>query len=497
MEKVSNQQIYDLIANIKGSNKKYETDILKLLRYLCYDIFAFDNEYNNNLQKRIDNIRSDLKRQRSQVKESQLSECQTQQNQLYYGYTLEKEDSIFVYLSEMLEEEKEEYLECFFSSIRPFLKMIEYKTLRKGENEPITYALNLYIMLYGYHEYKDDFATFSRIVKHSVPFFIDFSKSYSIKQYLAVKNVVPYFMENKHFQIDYIFNFFFHHIDDLEDKKIRKYQLQFIDQVLKHKEDLILEGINPGILNISAIIEKVLNSHYSPDIYYNKGLLIGNRYTYMQEKLEEVEPNQAIKDLMFECISKIDGTKILFDEGRDLYIRYMDLIFDSDTYQEVYNKVKVLENHPQEKKEKLISLLQSDECKGIIRNKKAIYEENSLIPVKKPAYIKDRMAAIYTDIYSDVVTKEEINDFFKKSFPFYMIPNFKAFISHIEAEFIRYVLNKNSEKADKAIAEYEEKTASIVSDINLGEAKDSITSSSDLKEAENQKRKGFLNRFKK
>lgn len=83
----------------------------------------------------------------------------------------------------------------------------------------------------------------------------------------------------------------------------------------------------------------------SKKMYYSRILLYGDRYFYFNDKLHEIESNSYIKKVIFSYIIKFDYkmfNELNIDCKKDSFITCMDIVFDSDSYHELFSKLDAI-----------------------------------------------------------------------------------------------------------------------------------------------------------
>lgn len=146
--------------------------------------------------------------------------------------------------------------------------------------------------------------------------------------------------------------------------------------------------------------------------YYNKILLSGDRYFYFNEKLKEVEDSIYFRKNIYSYLDYFNFE--LFEElnegsERDSFITCMDIVFDSDSYTELLNKLSSLveacksyENGDREKAFEIIKNLNSDSLKEVYGGELVSYPTNCMNKIEKPKKIVDRMKELYSKIDSSL-----------------------------------------------------------------------------------------------
>lgn len=155
-------------------------------------------------------------------------------------------------------------------------------------------------------------------------------------------------------------------------------------------------------LNMRKVLEG-REIYFNPLFIREKG-----RLSYINNKLYEVETNPSIREEIFRCLCQLFFNPFdVLNEGndKDSFFECMDIIFDSDTYSEMFEKIKAVRNAGElcfngKKIEglEIIKHLKDASYKEVLNGKVVAYPENSINMVNKPKRIIDRMKELYSRI---------------------------------------------------------------------------------------------------
>ena len=146
--------------------------------------------------------------------------------------------------------------------------------------------------------------------------------------------------------------------------------------------------------------------------YYDKALLKGNRYFYFNEKLREVEDRIYFRYTISSYLEHVNFK--LFEElneekGKDSFISCIDMVFDSDSYQELFSKLDSIvtasikyESGDFTEAFDIINELNSDKHKEVYCGEMVSYPTNTMNLISKPKRIIDRMKYLYNRIDSSI-----------------------------------------------------------------------------------------------
>jgi len=181
--------------------------------------------------------------------------------------------------------------------------------------------------------------------------------------------------------------------------------------ILKILSDAYELGIDEE--KVIDIVDKMLGNDgvlfvSSRPYFYSKILLIGDRFSYVNEKFLEIEKNFYIRRDIFQYIDNLSIE--MFDEINtksedDSFMSYLDSVFNSDSYAELLSKLECLkeagELYVAGEKESaflLIDDVESCQHKKDYCGKVVSYPLNPINPVEKPKTILDREKQLYMRI---------------------------------------------------------------------------------------------------
>ena len=193
-----------------------------------------------------------------------------------------------------------------------------------------------------------------------------------------------------------------------------KSMLEMVDKAVNSNKDCLTV--------CSSIIDYAVrnyNNYRKPtivDLVYSDNLVYGDRFSYLNDKLREIEPNFNIRNDMFSRISSLNND-IFNDlsEEEDYFKKCINIVLDSDTYVELTSKLNVLayasslyDSGNRKEAFDMLYLLGDNYHKEIIGGKVVEYSG------VKPKTIIERMVNLYTSIDTSK-TKEMILDAYSKT----------------------------------------------------------------------------------
>lgn len=161
-------------------------------------------------------------------------------------------------------------------------------------------------------------------------------------------------------------------------------------------------------LRVKSIMENGKDKTFWSEIILAKE----GRFSYINEKLIEVEDNELIREDVFSYIRDLNSemfADLNQSSDKDSFITCMDVVFDSDTYSEMSNKLKELKNasfkYAYGKRKEAFEIIRDfGKCsyKEVLNGKEVSYPKNSINVITKPKKIIDRMRELYPKFDSSI-----------------------------------------------------------------------------------------------
>ena len=145
------------------------------------------------------------------------------------------------------------------------------------------------------------------------------------------------------------------------------------------------------------------------DVFFSREM-IEDRFSYVNRRLDEIEDNFRVKKQLRSCIYRFIKDDLFDalnenDDKRDSFISYMNIIFDSDTYYEMYSKLKLLKRAIftfdigyEKGALKLLKEISSDKHKERIDGKIIAFPTGCINRIEKPKKTIDRTKVLYSRI---------------------------------------------------------------------------------------------------
>lgn len=188
------------------------------------------------------------------------------------------------------------------------------------------------------------------------------------------------------------------------------YDYRLVNMVIREGKEL---GIDKDryldIANKVLEVGEPLFVHSRPYLY-SKLLLPGKRFEYLNNKLNEIEGNYFLRKNIFSYISNLSlGMFDDFKEDDDYFISCMNIVFDSDSYEELSNKLNIIreasycyENGDSKKARSLINSLTDLSNKKVYCDSIVSYPVDCVNHVKKPSTILERERFLYKGINDSI-----------------------------------------------------------------------------------------------
>ena len=341
-------------------------------------------------------------------------------------------DSILSYYGELLDEKNKcGFLIAFNNVLKYYFRLLDDGLYQKNDFFPMSLTFNIYCILKAYHEHKDDIDTFNCIVedckklidchflynnKTSKLFFLQEKKQFidkliSFKYYsTAVRGV---FLDT--------FNRLGYPVWEWKQNEVYSEAFRCCDKVCDDYVSLQKENINYQLGDIASIIDSYFNKvsdnkNSVYELYYDKSLLFGDRFKYLNDKIVQCIDNKDIRNDFMYKLSKIDYRFFQYLNSRnsdcDSFMTCLDIVFDSDSYYEVGKKLDLLIDFSSSRGmfelERVVEELNDIKNKDRVFGKVVSYQSGTINQVVKPMSIKKRMIDAYSSVIPNVDVKNII-----------------------------------------------------------------------------------------
>jgi len=419
-------KVFELLKVLKKSDKLVYDNGSRLLKYIYRYIYHdFFEERKKAVNLKYDHGSDSYNRTMEHYKtlEKNLS--------LY----LDGSESIITFFLEMVNDNKPEFINLFFEKMDAFLEMVENNYYDSEDFSALSITFNLYSMLRAYHSHKDNFELFSKIV-NDCDVLIDCNSFIVPDSFFSSLSGINNLGVKKEF-MDYLIDCAWYDKSSVASEQLKKLfnkitlgssysaerlkpliaELAKIDCIYADLMTLKEEGaiVDEGVFE--KVSEKLFNnitSYGKTEVFYDKKLLIGNRFDYFNGILPKVIVSAKMTSSLARRILRLDFS--LFDflnkennDCKDSFEKVLDDVFDSDSFSEVNSKlyavVKACDLYKKddiEQAKEILHELNSGKYKKVLDDGRIVGNENNTINqvarnVHRP--IGDRMKEAYRKLY--------------------------------------------------------------------------------------------------
>lgn len=315
----------------------------------------------------------------------------------FVNRSLEKRDGLKILLKDMYDNSDSSFIELYKDMFSSTFGFHRRKTM---SDRHIDIFNRVFLFLEAYRYNKDSFDNFSSICEeifnnnYSKDFIFNSNRLDLIKRVISLKDYkdVP--------ELSRFFKYLLTSSDEELSKSNLYYQnmMLMVESALSSDEDFSCD-ISNSIIKYA--MDNYKENDIVVDILYSEHLLYGDRFSYLNNKLKEIETNPFIRREIFSKIIKLNND-MFFELGyeEDYFKKCLDVVFESDTYYELSSRLDLLElssnlYNSGKKKEsfEMLQFLGSEYHKETING---IVMESSY----KPKTIIERMANLYSNVDS-------------------------------------------------------------------------------------------------
>ena len=406
------QVIYDFLRKIEKNDGLYESEVVRILKFINQDVY-----------KKIDTL----------IEESEdysVTEGYADDRSSLELYLDAPENSILSYLVEMINDNKTEFIERFFKEANRYFKLVDNGLYDENDFNPMTLTFNLYIMLKAYHEYKGDFNYYDSFINDFT--FLIGNGNLLLNEKYSSDSI---YLSEKKFIIDSLIKMRL--FDDFP--KTKEYLLKLVKGITENVEyeTTVLEECEESVGQIEKALEEskqyfkhpmfnkeafnnvlgdMFASFEDPEIeyFYSPILVLGDRQQYILDAYDEYIDNPEVFDDVIAAIDQFDNN--LFEylnqingDGKDSFISCMNMVFDSDTFFEVEEKLYAIISACSAYKVnnindalKDIRSLSDGSLKRVIFDKTISLESQTVNKPDVPTRIVDRAKMAYKKAFGDI-----------------------------------------------------------------------------------------------
>jgi len=413
--------VYNLLEFLKKEHPEYEEKAIRLLKFL----------YNDVCQSLESNI--------VEFDEKDAEMCSICSDFLsdIVEFIDDDDSSILNYFDEMMRDGNVEFIELFFNKLETYFKIIDNSLYRSDDFSPFTFVFNIYIMLKGYHIYKEDVDRFSKILNDYsglvkpggiVGNYVVTSTDFLLSQ---KKEIIDRIFEIDCFEnvpiLKEKFNNYFVNICSLSDNSEELDDeiecLKLIKIVIDDMEKLRIKDPSFDMSVGIGVIEGLSSDYHEDYSFFYAPILLhrGDRYEYINECYDlylSDNPNYMFE--IMEMLLELNNDLFVYldsvrNDGSDSFISCMDIVFDSDSLQEVKNKLEILIEASNffafspvsyVNVRERINQLSSDTNKKVVNGRKIMLDIATVNQVDRPDDILERMVECYSSLFN--VSKDEL-----------------------------------------------------------------------------------------
>ena len=412
------QVVYELLEYFK-KNSKYKERSIRLLKFLYNDV------YRDISLKIEEGEKEELEAYASYWEDFQLG---------LTDFIDEDKNSILYYFKEMIDDNKEDFIDYFFDKINTYFMIVDNRLFREEDFVYYTCVFNIYLMCFTYHKNKDDFEKykkylddFSLLIAPNGLTEGEFDSDYAF--FLSIKKDI----------IDKIFNIDnFEEIPLLKSKfdeclkdicktsyddselEVFKEELDFVERIIVDMRELKEKDHEFNHEHVFKNLENWVDLLSDDEEYfYTSILLYGDRIEYIRDCFYTYLEHGSYMDQVIEYIGSYNNKMFryldsVYKDGKDSFVTCMDMVFDSDSLEELENKLIALkevsemfdsDNISYQDVLQRVKDLSSDKFKKIYNGRKVMYMCSTANKTGSTD-ILERMIEVYSQMFE--VSEDEI-----------------------------------------------------------------------------------------
>lgn len=293
-----------------------------------------------------------------------------------------------------------------------------------GYHKNIWNFVDLYVIASAYKKQRDNFENFSAIVDDCKSVWLRDNKMINDFLFKSGISLINNIVSNKNYKnmpnLRRCLDSLLHSLDS--PNKFKLYE-KISEEVEKLRIDYLYSNYDCESFNkvLDFRVGMLLDGE---DLdFYNRFLVDNNRYFYINNRLKEVESNPKIRKMIFDVFDSCGNIFELLNESsnKDYFIKTMDIILDSDSYYELFDKLRLLldaGNYYKELKRedafRIVKDLDILANKRVYCSKIVSYPKNCINLVNKPKTILEREKALCFELDNSI--SYEFMDFLHDSF---------------------------------------------------------------------------------
>ncbi len=203
---------------------------------------------------------------------------------------------------------------------------------------------------------------------------------------------------------------------------------------------------------IFYIMNEVISRLGETSFVYAPILTFGNRFSYINDMLSKRITNKSILEEIGKKISTLDIDSFRSDgDQSDFFIDCMNIVFDSDTYRELDNKINYLREVDSmnyclklvDKKtishQEVLTKLQSDDLKEKRNGKVIAFPKGTIDLIEKPDDVFERMMHLYKEEFDEMDKNEISRIVYAIQYHHYYAPSIESFYEYLNGNLLQNV----------------------------------------------------------
>lgn len=427
------------LEKIKKDNPSCYEGILKVLNFVYKTIKEDYFDRNINFYDRENAIRCSGK-SISYSSYSDIANKFRMNKKILFQEFVEDDGIERIYL-DMISNPDKRFLDYFLEKVSIPIDLIERNVLEIKS----CYIYNIYTMMVAYENNQGDFDTFKKAVddighlvmkinpqddKDNLNVFKDRINKNEINKRTLIRNVLnsEFYKSNKNLQNflrDLLTNFKYPYQEDYNQQLRRMFDILTRLENDLRKFNRVGQIVDEKIVN--SVVEDItlyLHDDLLPGVvpFYDKVILLGNRFDTLKEQIKVVDP--YLREDVLSYFKNLDIYMFKIDGEKDMFCDVVKVIFDSDTYHELYAKLQNLRKASDEythgdihEANELLNLFFTDtkEFKQKFNGHIIEFPTTNINQMKKPTTIGMRTKKLYqeNDLYpfsgdsSSIVSKDD------------------------------------------------------------------------------------------
>jgi len=454
------------LEKIKRENPEcYE----KILKFYSYIYKTIKEDYYDYLIK-FYHTENEIYTSGKSIRFSQYSNIEEKykgQRDLLFNQFVENPSGIEKNFFDMLSFSDRRFLDYFLEKISIPIDLIQRNVLSIKSY----YLYNIYTMLVAYEKNKEDFDTFKKVLDDISYLFIQPNPEDEKDNYLTfLKRINKNEIDKRNLIRNVLGSSFYKSSEDLQKflkTLLTDFRITYKDgynSQLRKMFDLLekLEGdlrkfnkvgqkIEPQV--VEKVVEDLtlyIHDDLLPGVvpFYDKVLLFGDRFQTLKEQIKVVDP--YLREDVLKYFKNLNIYMFENKDGKDLFCEYVKMIFDSDTYHELFDKLKKLQTASSEYSKgntQLAACLLDSFSSGNMQFKQTFagiiirYPISNINKIEKPITIGERMKELYKQ--NDLLPINSETSFVSKG-----DTNLEVFVERISNNMMDYYHSKLSRREE-------------------------------------------------